>query len=114
MGGGGGAIAVYTRKGGDEQMPVKGLNEAIVTGYSSNKQFYSPDYATPSVSSGVVGDYRSTLFWDPAVSTGPGNQKVKLEFYNNDITKSFRVVLEGVNETGKMIRIEKVVQTRQE
>lgn len=114
MGGGGGAIAVYTRKGGDEQMPAKGLNEAIVTGYSSNKQFYSPDYATPSVSSGVVGDYRSTLFWDPAVSTGPSNQKVKLEFYNNDITKSFRVVLEGVNETGKMIRIEKVVQTRQE
>lgn len=114
MGGGGGAIAVYTRKGGDEQMPVKGLNEAIVTGYSSNKQFYSPDYTIPSVSSGVVGDYRSTLFWDPAVTTGPGNKKVKLDFYNNDITKSFRIVLEGVNETGKMIRIEKVVQNRKE
>jgi hypothetical protein len=58
----------------------------------------------------VVADYRSTLFWDPAVLTGPGRQKVKLEFYNNDISKSFRVVLEGVNEFGKMVRIEKVLQ----
>lgn len=33
---------------------------------------------------------------------------VKVEFYNNDVTKSFRVVLEGVNETGKLVRIEKV------
>ncbi len=109
MGGAGGAIAVYTRKGGDEQMPAKGLNEATVTGYSSNKQFYSPDYATPSSSSEVFADYRSTLFWDPAVSTGPDRQKVKLVFYNNDISKSFRVVLEGVNEIGKIVRFEKVI-----
>jgi hypothetical protein len=111
-GGAGGAIAVYTRKGGDVQMqPGKGLNSTVVTGYSSNKQFYSPNYASRSASSDVVADYRSTLFWDPAVLTGPGRQKVKLEFYNNDISKSFRVILEGVNEIGKMVRIEKVIES---
>ncbi len=112
MGGGaGGAIAVYTRRGGDVQMPAgKGLNSTVVVGYSSNKQFYSPDYASRNSSSDVVADYRSTLFWNPAVLTGPGRQKVRLEFYNNDISKSFRVILEGVNEIGKMVRIEKVIE----
>ena len=109
-GGAGGAIAVYTRKGGDVQLPPgKGLNSTVVVGYASNKQFYSPNYATRTASGDVIADYRSTLFWNPAVLTGPGRQKVKLEFYNNDISKSFRVILEGVNEIGKMVRIEKVV-----
>ncbi|MEJ7826813.1 MAG: hypothetical protein WKF91_01410 [Segetibacter sp.] len=109
-GGAGGAIAVYTRRGGDVQMPAgKGLNSTVVVGYSSNKQFYSPDYASRNSSSDVVADYRSTLFWNPAVLTGPGRQKVRLEFYNNDISKSFRVILEGVNEIGKIVRIEKVI-----
>lgn len=110
-GGSGGAIAIYTKKGSDAPMPVgKGLNSTLVTGYSSNKQFYSPNYASRLESSDVVADYRSTLYWNPAVLTGPGRQKVRLEFYNNDISKSFRVILEGVNEIGQMVRIEKVVK----
>jgi hypothetical protein len=110
-GGAGGAIAVYTRKGGDVQMtPGKGLAMSRVGGYSVTKQFYSPDYSTRSASSDVAADYRSTLYWDPAIFTGPGRQKVKIEFYNNDISKSFRVILEGINEIGQLVRIEKVVQ----
>jgi hypothetical protein len=110
-GGAGGAIAVYTRKGGDVQMtPGKGLAMSRVGGYSVTKQFYSPDYSTRSASSDVVADYRSTLYWDPAIFTGPGRQKVKIEFYNNDVSKSFRVILEGINEIGQLVRIEKVVQ----
>lgn len=112
MGGGsGGAIAIYTKRGSDAPMPVgKGLNSAIVTGYSSNKQFYSPNYATRLESSDVVADYRSTLYWSPAVLTGPGRQKIRIDFYNNDISKAYRVILEGVNEIGQMVRIEKIVK----
>jgi hypothetical protein len=112
MGGGaGGAIAVYTKKGGDVKPEVgKGLNKSIVTGYSTPKEFYSPNYKDLSGSSEVAADFRTTLYWNPVILTDSSRKKVKLEFYNNDITKAFRIVLEGVNEIGKLVRIEKVIQ----
>ncbi len=110
-GGAGGAIAVYTKKGNDvKPAPGKGLAKTIVTGYSSAKEFYSPNYKDLSVSADVTADYRSTLYWNPVILTDATRKKVRVEFYNNDITKAYRVVLEGVNEVGKMVRIEKVIQ----
>ncbi len=110
-GGAGGAIAVYTKKGNDvKPTPGKGLNKSIVTGYSLAKEFYSPNYKDLSASSEVAADYRSTLYWNPVILTDATRKKVKVEFYNNDVTKAYRVVLEGVNEIGKMVRIEKVIQ----
>lgn len=110
-GGAGGAIAVYTKKGGDvKPEPGKGLNKSIVTGYSTPKEFYSPNYKDLSGSAEVSADYRTTLYWNPAILTDVTRKKVRLEFYNNDITKAFRIVLEGVNEIGKMVRVEKIIQ----
>lgn len=110
-GGAGGAIAIYTKRGNDVRpTPGKGLPKSIVTGYSSVKEFYSPDYKDLSASADVVADYRSTLYWNPVILTDATRKKVRVEFYNNDITKAYRVILEGVNEIGKMVRIEKVIQ----
>jgi hypothetical protein len=110
-GGAGGAIAVYTKKGNDAKPAVgKGLNKSIVTGYSTPKEFYSPNYKDLAGSSEIAADYRTTLYWNPSVLTDASRKKVRLEFYNNDITKAFRIVLEGVNEIGKLVRIEKVIQ----
>jgi hypothetical protein len=36
--------------------------------------------------------------------------KATVQFYNNDISKRLRVVLEGINEDGKLVRIEKFLQ----
>ncbi len=110
-GGAGGGIAVYTKKGGDvKPEPGKGLNKGIVVGYSTPKEFYSPNYKDLSGSSEVAADYRTTLYWNPLILTDSTRKKVRLEFYNNDITKAYRIVLEGVNEFGKMVRVEKVIQ----
>jgi len=111
-GGAGGAIAIYTKKGNDVKRDntAKGLAKTIVTGYSSAKEFYSPNYQDLSASQDVTADYRSTLYWNPEILTDATRKKVKVEFYNNDITKAYRVVLEGVNEIGKMVRVEKVIQ----
>lgn len=109
-GGPGGAIAIYTRKGGDEVQTENvgaGLNKATVVGYSPLKEFYSPNYSDPNQD--VAADYRSTLYWNPFVFTDAEKQKARFEFYNNDITKSFKVIIEGVNELGKMVRIERIV-----
>ncbi len=110
-GGAGGGIAVYTKKGSDAPKSPAGvgLSRSTVVGYANNKEFYSPNYSDRAASADVTADYRTTLYWQPFIFTDANTNKVKIQFYNNDISKAFRIVLEGVNEIGKIIRIEKVV-----
>ncbi len=58
-GGAGGAIAIYTKKGGADNSNIKGLDFANIYGYSAIKEFYMPDYSKTSDPS--IPDYRSTL-----------------------------------------------------
>jgi hypothetical protein len=108
-GGANGAIAVYTKKGSSAAQSVKGLDVARVMGYSPLKEFYSPDYSKADSVSGDT-DYRATLYWNPFVFTNKQNRRILLTFYNNDITKRIRVVVEGINTEGKLTRIEKVFE----
>jgi hypothetical protein len=108
-GGSGGAIAVYTKKGRAATESVKGLDVAKVPGYSNMKQFYSPDYANYEQTNNDV-DYRTTLYWNPAVYTNKQNRRILITFYNNDITNRIRVVVEGTNVDGKLTRIEKIFE----
>lgn len=107
-GGGNGAIAVYTRKGNDVVYePGKGLSRNSVTGYSIIRQFYSPDYERmPSDKK----DLRTTLYWNPEVMLNPGNNKVVLKFFNNDVSESFRVVIEGMTPDGKLTRLVRMME----
>ena len=111
-GGAGGAIAVYTKNGSEVKISTSGLglSKTKIIGYSAKKEFYSPDYTDLSVSANVAADFRSTLYWNPSLLTDKTKQKIRLDFFNNDVTNAFRIVLEGVNEVGKMVRIEKVVK----
>jgi hypothetical protein len=103
-----GAIAIYTKKASDANTDlIKGLNNALISGYTPYKEFYSPDY---TVAQPKMPDTRATLYWNPYVLTDKKMRTVKLEFYNNDITKKFRIVLEGVNAAGKLARVDKIVE----
>jgi len=103
-----GAIAIYTKKPSDlKNESLKGLSNALLTGYTNYKEFYSPNYA---VSPTKVPDVRTTLYWNPFVLTDKKTKLVKLDFYNNDITTKFRIVVEGVNAAGKITRVEKIIQ----
>ncbi|HTI07255.1 MAG TPA: hypothetical protein VL832_01830 [Puia sp.] len=107
-GGRGGAIAIYTRKGGDVQpVTAKGLEYKLLEGYTPYRQFYSPDYSQPVT--GDLPDIRTTLYWNPLILTEPATHSVKLEFYNNDTSKRLRIVVEGMNAAGKLCRVEKVI-----
>jgi hypothetical protein len=104
-GGAGGAVAIYTRRGGDvKSEPGKGLSNNIVSGYTAIRQFYSPDYDTISADNDKK-DLRTTLYWNPSVIVGPGSNKVVLSFFNNDITDAFRVVIEGMSRDGRLTHI---------
>ena len=104
-GGGNGAIAVYYKKGAARNNNAKGLDHATVTGYTPVKQFYTPNY--PADSASADADLRTTLYWNPFVVTDKTHRRLYLTFYNNDVTKKFRVIIEGCNVEGKLTRIEK-------
>ncbi|QEC68141.1 hypothetical protein FRZ67_12830 [Panacibacter ginsenosidivorans] len=109
-GGGSGAIAVYTKKGGPNTAAKgKGLPSKLVIGYAPEKQFYSPNYGTFDQRN-EYEDLRSTLYWNPMVITTGKNRLVRLTFYNNDITNSFRVIVEGVTKDGRIAHIEKLIE----
>ena len=73
------------------------------------RQFYVPDY-TRSDDNTVIEDIRTTLYWNPNILVDKNNRRYQVQFYNNDISKKLRVILEGFNEEGKLCRIEKVLQ----
>ncbi len=105
------AISIYRKKGDDmiDRRPKEtDLSIVKVAGYSPIKEFYSPDYSKTNTTSGT--DARTTLLWLPYILNDANNRKIPVTFYNNDFTKKMRIVLEGINEEGKMIRIEKIVE----
>ena len=109
-GGAGGAVVVYTRNGNDYTPPeLPGLQTMKLTGYNKFKEFYYPNYEQPEAGF-AKPDNRTTLYWNPDIFTNQTLQNLKVEFYNNDFSKSFRLVLEGINAAGKMTHIEKVIE----
>jgi len=107
----GGAVAIYTIKGGEEPRGYAnwGLPEKRIVGYTVAKEFYSPDYAIDSVMN-IATDIRSTLYWNPWVLTTGETHTVRLPFYNNDITKKMRIIIEGIDGEGRLTRVEKLVE----
>lgn len=104
-------LAIYLKKG-DEVINnkfVDGLTQMVkVPGYSPIKEFYSPDYSQSNTNMGT--DARTTLLWMPYILTDKINNKVPITFYTGDFTKRIRIVLEGMNEAGQLLHIEKIIE----
>ena len=106
----GGALAIYTKKGEDlyKNSNWNRGNRVSYHGYSIIKQFYSPDY-TVDTSTDKTPDQRITLRWIPNLLIKGINPKIPIVFFNNDRTRRFRIVVEGITTTGKLESLEKVV-----
>jgi hypothetical protein len=108
--GGNGAIAIYTRRGDDSKpAPGGGLDNNTVSGYTAMRQFYSPNYSS-FITENEKRDIRTTLYWNPKVITTHENNKVTLTFYNNDVAKAFRVVIEGMTKDGRLAHLENIME----
>jgi hypothetical protein len=109
--GSGGAVVIYTNR----ERRIKESNEtnfstAELVGFSPTKEFYSPDYSVEFVNSNVKEDIRSTLYWNPYIVLKDGQKEINISFYNSDNAKRFRIVLEGVNENGGILHLEKILE----
>lgn len=106
-GGPGGALAIYLKKGSDYFSSLPAAGELInYNGYTVIKEFYSPDY---KVENNSQPDHRITLYWNPIIFVNDVNVKIPVRFYNNDRTRQFKIVAEGMTHDGKMLMIEKIV-----
>lgn len=108
-GGPGGAIAVYTRKGDDNRSAFTGLDFTLLPGYTPVKEFYSPDYGEKQENFSRK-DLRRTVYWKPNILSDGVNKKIYISFYNNDISHTLQLVLEGVSEDGRIIHISRLLK----
>lgn len=106
--GGSGAIAIYTRSGADRKQEA-GIDKFPIAGYTVIKDFYSPDYAELRQTY-KQADLRRTLYWKPDIITDGYNNRIRISFYNNDVSNSMQVVLQGMSEDGKLIHISRMIK----
>ncbi len=104
-----GAIVIYTRKGNDVDTNTSIMPFVYSEGYTPLKEFYLPNYGGKD-SLKQEEDIRQTIYWNPILLTNKNANKVRVAFYNNDVTDSFRVVLEGIDSEGKITYFERVVE----
>lgn len=111
MGGGsGGGIAIYTRKGSDQRSaPGSGLSSNVIAGYSPLKEFYSPNYESANPRN-EQRDLRTTLYWNPFFQLNAKKRTATIRFFNNDVTKAFRVVIEGMTPDGLLTHYETILE----
>jgi hypothetical protein len=111
----GGNLAMYGIRGGNGvlliNMKRNQLDDNPITpgsasyndqGYYISRQFYSPNYSDPATSS-KISDMRTTVYWNPTIVTDASG-KATVEFYNTDGLGTYKAVIEGINDNGKVGR----------
>ena len=99
---GAGILHITMRKG----MDVKYASTNSVTvknhGYVIKKEFYSPNYAEKAANI-QMADLRSTIFWNAEINTDSQGE-ASISYYNASTPGSYNVVIEGMDEHGKLGR----------
>lgn len=98
--GGDNGVVAITLKSGDEWNALQ--RESLRTditllkplGYQTPVAWYVPAYDTPQALKSPVPDFRTTLYWNPAVRAIGGRAQVT--FYLNDAAAGYRICAEGV------------------
>ncbi len=103
-----GALYVYLKKGDEPLPPAKNMRIMYAKGYNSTQQFTQPDYEDKA--NLLKTDNRSTLYWNPYVMTDAANPKYTIEYYNNDLSKKLLLVIEGMDERGRLVQIKKIIE----
>ena len=103
-----GAIGLYTVKNKSlRDWRSKGFDFVKMAGYSTRREFPNLNYSV-SKTENELPDIRTTLYWNPNPTIKDG--KAIIEFYNDDVCKKFKVVVEGIDLDGKLVHIDKELE----
>lgn len=93
-----GVIAIYTKQGTDGANGERNYLAHKMAGYNVPRVFSSPDY---SLTKEENADFRTTVYWKPSLATENTSPVI---FYTTDMVGEYRIVVEGVTETGAPVR----------
>ncbi|MDP1844134.1 MAG: hypothetical protein Q8K64_11985 [Sediminibacterium sp.] len=99
-----GSMFIYTRKGFNPN--GKSMDKTSIFGYSVAKEYFSPIYETEE--SKLTIDKRSSLYWNPQLKIN--NKQANFNFYNSDVAKKIKIIIEGFDKDGIPIRAEKLIE----
>jgi hypothetical protein len=100
-----GSMMIYTRKNAS-YYKGSGFKQMEISGYDVAKEYFSPVYDASIAD--YPPDFRTTLYWNPNPKVI--NRKSVISFYNNDISKKIKVVVNGMDKTGAPFFIEQIIE----
>ncbi len=107
-----GVIAVFTKLNSAGKMSYaedkKTMDFYTLRGFSVPQNFKAPVYDTQHADGGPA-DYRSTVLWLPSLQLNDEAKVGEVTFYAADLPTRYRIVVEGVLETGEPVRAETFV-----
>lgn len=108
-----GAIVITMKDPGKlPARPAQGIIMYKPLGYSDSVEFYHPTYDTPEKKNTRRSDLRSTIYWNPALQLDEQG-KATIEYYTPDSTAPENIIIEGVDQNGKVCRIQHVINDSQ-
>ncbi|MBK0379378.1 TonB-dependent receptor [Mucilaginibacter segetis] len=98
-----GVIQITTKVGESVNYQSQITNMAYITvnGFSVQREFYSPVFKTPEDDKQL--DIRSTIYWNPNVTTGDDGQAT-FSFYTANEPSDYKVIVEGLDFDGRLGR----------
>jgi hypothetical protein len=98
-----GLILINTKRGDYGGVaPTPNIVSFTPKGYYKAREFYSPRYDDPKTNT-QMADLRTTIYWNPNIATDKDG-KASFEYFNADTKGTYRVVVEGIDEEGKLGR----------
>ena len=94
----GGAVYITTKNGMGAPSPATNTAKVKNAGFSTKKEFYVPNYDDPKTDKNMT-DLRSTVYWNPNVSTDERGL-AKFSFFNAGEPGKYQVIIEGLDDFG--------------
>jgi hypothetical protein len=99
-------IHVFTKSGNPSYYKQRKFDEksmipsTMVMGYNLTKQFYIPNYKEKKPEY-QLPDNRTAIYWSPLIKTDKTG-KTKVSFFTTDNAANMRILVEGLDKSGKL------------
>ena len=103
-------VFIYLKRGGEMYANAKSLRNVLLNGYTKSKAYIQPDYSKP-IYKNWPSDTRSILYWGNSFQTDTPQQPYKIQFYNNDKARQFRVIVLTIDDNEAPQYFEKILNT---
>lgn len=103
-------LLTYKHNFGGQALPI-GVVQKQYQPLLKSRGFYSPQYATQKQKDNRIPDYRSLLYWNPHINFEV-NKSLKRSFFTSDIKGKYKIVINGITESGQPLYAETVFEVK--